>query len=114
MNEEIMKVDSKHKLKPPKEIDVQIANLILELNSYANWLASRLPKSLARHVGSTDGDDLLQETYLESRKNCQRVLESPNPRAYLIGTMHNIVKTWRKTAIRRSHLSKEALGDDDA
>lgn len=106
-----MKVDSKKIFnEPPIEIDAQLAVWILELDSYANWLITRLPKSMARHIGSMDRDDLLQETYLEGRKNWERVWQSPDSSAYLRGIMRNIVRAWFKNALRRSQISDKQLG----
>ena len=68
---------------------------------------------LARNLGKSrmDAEDLVQDTFVIATYKCHELMKHENPIAWLVVTLHNLIKNNNRLYTNRSSVSLEDLGD---
>lgn len=68
---------------------------------------------LARNLGKSrmDAEDLVQDTFVIATYKCHELMKHENPIAWLVVTLHNLIKNNNRLYTNRSSVSLEDVGD---
>ena len=68
---------------------------------------------IARNLGKSwmDAEDLVQDVFVIAAHKCPELMKHKNPRAWLVTTLHNLIKNNNRLYTNKLSVSLEDLGD---